>query len=127
MFQQFFEHESIQTSLPAPDGCHIALTFDENALKEPRQLLDEIKFLVENGIEDVRTAARELGRSPDALHTGKMHTKVENSRHGVWEPITGVPGAQTGESDRAGDDRGRPPGDNTNLTEETRTRTGTPE
>lgn len=123
IMQEFFSHETILSNLSSPGDCQIALTFDENALKEPRQLLAEIKFLVDAGIEDVRTAARELGRNADALYGGKMHTKAENARFSVWEPIVSKPGAKQ-ESDPDNDNRGRPPSNNTTLTEETRTKTG---
>ena len=123
IMQEFFDHETVSKNLSAPEGCSVALTFDENALKEPRQLLAEIKFLVDSGIEDVRTAARELGRNADALYGGKMHTKAENARFCVWEPIVSKPGAKQ-ESDPDDDNRGRPPKDETTLTEETRTKTG---
>ncbi len=125
ILQEFFSHETITSNLSAPGDCQIMLTFDENALKEPRQLLDEIKYLVDVGIEDVRTAARELGRNADALYGGKMHTRAENARLGVWEPIVSQPGARQ-ESDPANDDRGRPPNSDTTLSEESRTRTSPP-
>lgn len=114
MLTEFFDHETIRSLVNPPDNCRVIASFDENILKEPKQLLDEIKLLVQEGVEDVRTAARELGRDPDALALGKLYTIAENEQTAVWEPIMKKPGQQ----DFNG---GRPPNDNTTQTEDTRT------
>ena len=120
LLSEFFDDQSVKQGLNTPEGCMVTASFDENVLTEPRQLLDEVKFLVQEGIEDVRTAARELGRDPDAMKLGKQYTQAENEESKVWEPIVKKPG-QMSDQEQGG---GRPPNDETTPNEETRTQFG---
>lgn len=115
---QFFDHVTIKDRLQTPEGTEVNSFFDENVLKEPRLLLDEIKFLVQEGIEDAMTAARELGRDPDSLRSGKVQTIIENQDTGIWEPVYKPFGNLQQEQNG-----GRPPGEGVEPDEDTRAQT----
>lgn len=87
LYTLFFMDESIQSKIGTPKGYLVSSVFDSNVLKEPKQLLDEIKFMFETGISDPRTAARELERDPDTLKSSSLQSKKENEQLQVWEKM----------------------------------------
>jgi hypothetical protein len=115
MFRQFFKHPSVAPNLGLPDKHGIATTFDDNCLKEPKQILDEVKFLFESSITDQRTTARELGRDPDGLKLSKRRSRREEEKSQAWSPV----GAQGTTS--SVDKGGRPANPGTTQNEGTRT------
>jgi hypothetical protein len=118
---EFFDDAEIREICQVPDDVDVTATFDENALKEPKQLLDEIKFLLQNGVGDPPSAASELGRDPSAIRDSKLAAIKENSTSKVWEPVYQAPAqGQVGKRQVKQDAKGRPAGDGTTQNEETR-------
>lgn len=119
----FFNNPEIKAAINIPDDVEIVAIFDENALKEPRQLLDECKFLVTNGLSDPRTTISELGRDPDAIKMAKMQSIAENNESKVWEPVFNpnnkLQNNAEGNADSTGG-AGRPANENTTQNEQTR-------
>jgi len=87
MFCDFFRHITIRTRVATPEGFLVRANFDENALKEPRQILDEVKFLFERSISDPRTACRELGRDPDTIKASTIQSRKEQEQSNVWSGV----------------------------------------
>lgn len=120
----FFNNSFIRSALGIDDKIETVCIFDENALKEPRQLLDECKFLVSSGLSDPRTTMRELGRDPDAIKMSKMLSIAENNEAKVWEPVFNTTGG--GIQDNAGGNAdstsgaGRPANEGTVQNDQTR-------
>lgn len=116
VFMKFFNHETIRPFLRAPDGYMVKMNFDENALTEPRQLLEEVKFLFENSISDQRTALRELGRDPEQVKLSTIQSQKEQEALSVWSGV-----GDQGKKVSSGNPEGRPANNDTTLSEETRT------
>lgn len=115
----FFNHPTVRDSLEVPDNCSVIVRFDENVLKEPAQLLNEVKFMVEEGIGDPRTAMRELGRDPDSVRMSKLETMLDNVVTRVYEKLS-----ESGKKNGGGGGQeapGRPAREDTVRSEETRT------
>jgi len=126
MIFEFFDKPEIRAICKIPDDVDIKAVFDENVLKEPRQLLDELKFLVSEGIGDPRVTLSELGRDPDTVRDSKRQSLLENQNSKVWEPVyrkTAGAGEQKPSDDEQDvqDSRGRPANEGTQVDEETRT------
>jgi len=114
VMSRFFAHPTIASRIGIKPGYRVGLDFDENVLKEPRQLLDEVKFLFDNSIGDQRTSARELGRNPDSLRTSKARCRREENDSQAWSSV----GDQGKHS--SVDKGGRPANDDTTVSDETR-------
>src|SRR5690606_34840758 len=124
----FFRHPTIKNSLKMPDRTNVLARFDENVLKEPKQLLDEIKFLVLEGMLDPRSGLFELGRDADLVASRKMRCREENSEDKLWEPIFDR-NTRTEFRDRFNsddDEGGRPPSPGTTQGEGTRNQSPAP-
>jgi len=122
MWSKFFSHPTIAPRIKTPPNTWVTTKFDGNVLKEPVQLLDEVKFLFESGASDQRTSARELGRDPDSLRTSKMQTMAENKTLGVWKPVNEPARKPGGKVDKTVADKGgRPANPGTTKSEQTRT------
>jgi hypothetical protein len=119
----FFKDASIQADLQTPDGCRVMARFDENVLKEPKQLLDEIKALLLSGVLDPRSALYESGRDPDIVVSRKYRCQEENDTDQTWEPVYDINSVfnnsvRGGPADNQG---GRPANPDTTQGEGTRT------
>lgn len=112
---EFFDHVSIKEEISVPEDCIVVATYDENSLKEPKQLLDEIKTMFENGMGDPVTAISELGRNPSTIRRSKLASMKDNEETGVWKNMNDA-SLQEGE-----EDAGRPPNEGTVQNEDTRT------
>lgn len=122
LITEFFDHPTIKDKVGGvPENSEISATFDENALKEPRQLLDELKFMVENGFGDPRMSLKELGRDPDTVRRSKMESRLDNANTKSWEPIYEKNKGRERDRREKQDSAGRPPNDGTTQSEETRT------
>ena len=115
LFYDFFRHPSVSKLIKTPEKHLISVVFDENILKEPRQLLEEVRFLFDSKVSDPRTSARELGRDPDSLKSSTIQSRKENEDLQVWE---GVGGQNEGSAN--GNLGGRPANPGTTTSEETR-------
>ena len=114
LWREFFRHPSVAPNLKLPEKHGVELTFDDNCLKEPKQILDEVKFLFENAISDQRTSARELGRNPDSAKVSKLRSRREDENDQSWSPV-GMQGQK-----KSVDKGGRPANDGTTQNENTR-------
>lgn len=127
LFMEFFNHPTIVDAISTPKEFSVTTNFDVNVLKEPRQLLDEVKWLFESGISDQRTSAQELGRDPERLKSSAIQSRSENETDQVWEPI-GLQGQSlfgfTGDEGQGdgSNPTGRPIGTGKTRNEHTRTR-----
>lgn len=116
LFINFFRHPTIAPKLSTPPRTLVAVNYDSDVLKDPRQLLEEVKFMFENSIMDHRTAATSLDRDPETLKASAEQTKREHAK-GAWTP-TGTQGQVGGFG--FGNEGGRPPNDDTTVDEVTR-------
>jgi hypothetical protein len=122
----FFDDPEIRKIVGLEDDVDVNAIFDENALKEPRQLLQEVQFLVEDGILDPAIALSELGRDPDTNRVSKLASIEENKKSKLWEPIYTKGGRdRTGQNRKRQQAPGRPANDGTTPGEETRTQSAT--
>lgn len=111
----FFDHPSIRSRIGMPAGYTVIPQFDEQILKEPAQLLNEIRFLVQSGMEDPRTALRELGRNPETIRALKKIALKENI-DGTWtslkdwsaQMLAAIQAASQPVADGSGNAPGRP-------------------
>lgn len=84
---EFFDHTTIRPLIGVPDNSLVMALFDEQVLKEPKQLLDELKFIMEQGGGDPRSAERELGRDPDAIRQSKLETMLDHQQTAAYQPV----------------------------------------
>jgi hypothetical protein len=84
VLSEFFDHDSIVDRIETPENCVVSAGFDENVLKEPAQLLNELRFLAEYAWTDPRTAHKELGRDPDSTLRQKAISKAEEEKTKLW-------------------------------------------
>lgn len=87
----FFSTKEIASNVfPAEDieGSYVNTTFDQNVLKDPRILLDEIKMLMEQNIMGAETALKETNRDPDRVRSEKQADIEFNKSTGVYEPLS---------------------------------------
>ena len=124
---RFFMHETVSPNIPTPKGYTVNTRFDSNILKEPRQLLDEIKFLAEQYWIDPRSALKELERDADAIKDSTMKSRDEADNLEVWTQILSPTekdqlkaNVDAAKAKVSGDPGGRPPNDGTTKTEATR-------
>ena len=80
---EFFDHPSIRTRVGVPDECEVIAQFDATILKEPRQLLDEVKLMVEQGMIDPRSALVELNRDPDGISRQAALNLIQGAINGA--------------------------------------------
>ncbi len=139
MWTEFFDHPSIKSRLTdVPDNLQVIARFDENILKEPAQLLNEVKFLVSQGMLDPYTAIKELGRDPDLVKALKQVAIADGetwnnlmqilkdaqelrvAEQGVANGNSGDPAGDPATDPAAGDGPGRPPNPTTTRNPNTR-------
>lgn len=103
LLTEFFDHPTIESKLTTklPEESMVAAVFDENGLKEARQLLDELKFGLSEGFIDPSTAQKELGRDGDSIRMSKLRALEDNKRTGVFQPMNPKNNQQVNQ-DRAG-------------------------
>lgn len=128
LFTEFFDHSTIKAAMAKakqaiPESNIVGAIFNENGLKESKQLLDELKFLCAQALIDPRTATEELERDPDSARNNKLRAMADNQRTGVYRPMIaaagGRPGGTSDVTPRA-PGAGRPP--NTGTTQDADTR-----
>lgn len=119
---EFFDNPEIRKICEVPGDVDVTGVFDENALKEPKQLLDEIKFLIQSGAGDPPTAVSELGRDPESIRDSKLASIKDNETTKVWEPVyKPQPAGSVGKRQVKQEGKGRPANPGTTENEETRT------
>jgi hypothetical protein len=101
---QFFGHITISTAMSKPEYLDVGVTFDTNVLKEPSQILDELKILLAEGIGDPQMALAETGRDVSAYRRSKQESIRENETSQVWQKIGQLANdAANGTANGAGD------------------------
>lgn len=132
LIYEFFDNPQIREIVGIQDDTDVKAIFDENVLKEPRQLLEELKFLLGTGVGDPRVSLSELGRDPDTVRDSKLESLHENQLTQVWSPVyqptslnlTGggtTAASKNGKRQKKQGARGRPPNAGTQVDEGTRT------
>lgn len=128
---EFFDHPSIRERVGVPDETEVVAQFDATILKEPRQLLDELKFMVTEGLIDPRSTVKELNRDPDGIRRKKLESHAENEVTSAWEPVyikgakgggaaVAKPNPPKGSRSKKQDSQGRPANDSSVVDEESR-------
>lgn len=123
LFSEFFQHISIRERMVVarPPKTSVLAHFDENVLKEPRQLLDEIKLMLAEGLTDPLTATQELGRDPNAIRVRKLECIALNERTDLYTPLNPAFAQDLRNREGvSGHGAGRPPNPGTEVDEDTR-------
>jgi hypothetical protein len=117
---EFFDDEEIRAIMGTPEDVLVNTTFDENALKDPRMLLDELKFMVTEGFGDPQQATRELGRDPESIAMSKAESIQKNRKTKIYEPIYVQSFGGFGNDQEVQSKPGRPPKPGTEPNDKTR-------
>lgn len=124
MFFEFFDQPEIRLICNIPEEYDVTADFNQNVLKEPRQILEEVKTIIGEGMGDPQVALEELGRNPRTIHDSKEESIEQNRTSHVWEPIySKMQGGREGERQVKQDSKGRPANDSTQVNDETREQT----
>lgn len=120
MLKMFFMDPEIAANMKLdPSNFSIEIDWDENALKEPRQLLEEVTFLIESGLGDPQIALAELGRNPQTIIRSKRISMAMQSKQKIFSPVFQPAKVSTGNSGTG--PNGRPAKPGTERSEDTRT------
>jgi len=123
IFIDFFSDQSIQESVELEEGIVISPKFDENVLKDARQILDELKLLFSSHAIDPESMVRETGRDPSLIRSRKARAAVDNQVTGVYRPLHEAPFGgfqQDKEDDQRSTKNGRPANSGTTTDDDTR-------
>lgn len=112
---EFFDSPEIKNATKKPDNCNAMPTFDENVLKDPKQLLDEIRTMLSEGIGDPSMSLDELGRDSETVKDAKARSIEENDSNKLWTPLNSKDNKQESQATA-----GRPPNSGTTPNEGTR-------
>lgn len=110
LLRDFFRHETVSGAIETPEGYLVKSSFDSNVLKEPVQLLDELKFLAEMNWIDPRSTLRELERDPDAVKASALQSREENESLECWSSIQPEPEPMDAAVVSSGNGSGQPGG-----------------
>ena len=83
LLEKFYEHLSIKPDFTKKNEKVLKIRWDEQSLKEPRQLLDEIRFAVQQGFASNETASDIMGYDTP---TEKERKTKEWKERGTWFP-----------------------------------------
>ncbi len=109
IFTEFFDHQSVRDSndLNLPTNSVVKTTFNRQMLKDAKQILDEVKFLVPNGLIDVETTHEMMGLDYEEIADRKARdAKQKDLWRPVFEPNQGM--LSGSEDPDAEGDNGRP-------------------
>jgi hypothetical protein len=125
LFRKMFSSEFIRQAMDVPDGFTVNARFDMLGLKEERQILEELKVLVENNAIGPQTLNRELGRSHQFSRFDRIVASIEDSKYNIWGGSYYTKKEETMVDNTDGNDTnkngaGRPPNEDTVVSEETR-------
>jgi len=126
-FFRIFRGKKSVTSIP--DKYYVTATFDQNALKEPAQVLKELQWFVDVNAMSPETALRETGRDANRVLLEKRRAKISQKKMGLYDQIiirsSQVSSGNIAPSDSMTSQGGRPPNASTTPNEETRTQPAT--
>lgn len=118
LITEFFDDDEIREIAEVPEDTLVTAVFDENALKDPRQLLEELKFMMQEGFGDPQQATRELGRDPESVAMSKAESIQRDKKTKVYHPI--YQKQQRTDRQIKQSNRGKPPNPGTEPNEQTR-------
>lgn len=84
MIEGFILHESVSGALGIPADSDARCSWDEQNLKEPKQVLDELNAALTNGTLDVRSYNEGLGYDHDLIKSRKPEDQKEKK---LWVPV----------------------------------------
>lgn len=112
---EFFDSPEIKNATKKPENCNAMPSFDENVLKDPKQLLDEIRTMLQEGFGDPAMCVDELGRDSETVKDSKSKSIKENQDSKLWTPMNPKDNRQESQATA-----GRPPNAGTTPNEGTR-------
>lgn len=122
LFFEFFDNPIIRTISKLADDVDVIADFNENVLKEPKQILDEVTLIMREGMGDPAISLAELGRNPNTIRDSKRKSLRENKDSKVWEPVFQKESrTRQGERQVVKSGKGRPANPGTTPDEGTRT------
>jgi len=83
MIETFLLHESVRNVLSIPVGSRVVANWDEQVMKDPKQVLEEINAAWDRGALDVQTYHNRLGMPHEAIRAGKEED-AKNKK--LWVP-----------------------------------------
>lgn len=84
-------HPSLTTPLGVPTGSNVRISWDEQLLKDPKQVLDELSALQDRGILDHQSFHEAMGFDTDLVRERKQRDiKEKDIWLNTWEPRQGL-------------------------------------
>lgn len=83
IFKTFLLHESVRGALKIPENSEVSVRWDEQSLKDPKQVLEELQHLWNCGAMDVQTSHERLGYSHELIKARKANDHAEKE---LWQP-----------------------------------------
>lgn len=124
MFIKFFM--AVSSAMGLPEETVVCPQFDQNILKDPRQILDELKQLWAAHSIDPETMIRETGRDPRLIRDRKTAASLDNQNTAVWRPLHETSfGGGFSSGNSTGNPEGRPANPGTTRDEDTRNQPAT--
>ena len=91
MFSKMMLHPSIRKPLGIPENTTVEVTWDEQNLKDPKQILDELNAMWDRGVLDVETYQERLGHKHDIIRSRKdKDVKEKDKWIPTFEPRQGL-------------------------------------
>ena len=96
-FQMMFRDSRVKNALGLKRGDEVEITFDEQNLKDPKQVLSELVALFDRGAMDFWTLCEKCGFDPEAIFERKREElKAQEKEPGIFvpahEPSQGITG-----------------------------------
>lgn len=82
--EEFLLHESISPILKVPSGSTVETRFNEQTLKDPKQVLDELNAAMDHGVLDVESYHEGLGLCYELVKSRKERDMKEKE---TWQPL----------------------------------------
>jgi hypothetical protein len=114
--------------LQVGEGYKITINWNENHLKEPRQISDEVKMLLDRVLISPEAAMVAFGNNPDQMKDSIRQAMMETQTSGIWGTYfiqddnagMGEEGGEEGEGGANRNSAGRPANDGTTPSDSTR-------
>lgn len=85
MMEEFVLHPSMSTVLKIPKGSSARTTWDEQNLKDPKQVLEELSKLWDCGVLDNQSFLEQLGQKYDVVRSRKERD-LKPAEKKLWQP-----------------------------------------
>lgn len=83
LLEKFYEHPSVKPDSAKKSDKVLKIRWDEQSLKDPKHLLEEVRFAVQQGFTSNETASDIMGYDTD---TEKARKTKEWKERGIWFP-----------------------------------------